>query len=162
MGQSGWVPAQPGSGAQGGGEGRMDCSHGTGSVTGQQWAPPQPAVPLLFAEGPAALSPTGTMAGACSSQQSAAVCPESRVAAGPMMLTLTPHCWVPQSLATPQGGRAPSWGAPMALLPCVLCCPLCLSGTGLAGGPEHQAPQLAAVGGRGRLALAPLGYRSRA
>lgn len=59
-----------------------------------------------------------------------------------MMLTLTPHCWVPQSLATPQGGRAPSWGAPMALLPCVLCCPLWHR-------LEHQAPQLAAVGGIG-------------
>lgn len=30
---------EPGSGAWGGGEGRMDCSSGTGSVTGQQWAP---------------------------------------------------------------------------------------------------------------------------
>lgn len=56
-----WVPAQPGNGAWGRGEGRMDCSSGTGRVTGQQWAPPQPAVPLLFAEGPAAWSPTGTM-----------------------------------------------------------------------------------------------------
>lgn len=36
----------------------------------------------------------------------------------------------------------------MAHLPCVLCFPLSLCGTGLAGGPEqHQAPQLAATGG---------------
>lgn len=104
----GW--RQPGSCAWGGGEGRMDCSSGTGNVTGQQQAPPLSAVPLLFAEGPAALSPTGTMADACSSQQVAAV-PRG----GPVH-----HCWVPQSLATPQGGYAPSWGAAMVCLPCVL------------------------------------------
>lgn len=97
----------------------MDCSSGTGRVTGQQWAPPEPAVSLLFAEGPAALSPTGTMAGVCSSQQAAAV-PRDGVAAGSVMLTPPTHCWVPQSLATPQGGHAPSWGAPMVRLPCVL------------------------------------------
>lgn len=65
----------------------MDCSSGT------ELTPPQPAVPLLFAEGPAALSPTGTMAGVCNSQQAAAVL-RGGVAAGPVLLTPPPDCWV--------------------------------------------------------------------
>lgn len=80
--------AQPGSGTWGGGE-ELTAVVELGSVTVQQRAPPQPAVPLLFAEGPAALSPTETMAGACNSQQAVAV-PRGGVAAGPVMLT--PDC----------------------------------------------------------------------
>lgn len=76
---------------------------GLAESTGQQLAPPQPAVPLLFAEGPAALSPTGAMAGACSSQQAAAV-PRDGVAAGPVMLTPPPPV-----LGATVFGNTPRW-----------------------------------------------------
>lgn len=71
----------------------MGCSSGTNSVTGQQRVPPQPAVPLLFAEGPAALSPTGTMAGACLSTS----CSGAQSWGGSKTCDAdpTPHCWLP-------------------------------------------------------------------
>lgn len=90
------------------------------------------------------------------------LCPEGKVAAGPVTLAPTLHCWVPQSLQHPRVAVHLSGEHPWPICP-VCSASLCLCGTGLAGGPEqHQAPQLAAMGAGGRLALALLGDGSRA
>lgn len=126
----------------------------------QNWqrAPPQPAVPLLSAEGPATLSPWGAV-------------PRGSVTAGPVIPTPITYSAGAPGFRSTVGWLCtvlpPSRGAPRARLPtCVPHCPFCLPGIGLARGPglgpaRRQAgstghPSSLPWGGRLGPSLAPL------
>lgn len=78
---------------------------GLAESTSQQLALPQPAVPSFLQRVLLPYHPQGTMAGACSSQQAAAV-PRDGVAAGPVMLTPPP---APPVLGATVFGNTPAW-----------------------------------------------------